>query len=103
MGEATPRPFAAALDHAARAGAGWRLPTADELLRLADRSCGAPAIDPEAFPDVGINPTGEGMLYWSSSEAGLLDMIVTVDFEDGSYDIHSRGLAYHVRLVRRLP
>lgn len=99
-GEATPLDFAAAQEAAARAGGGWRLPQAEELLKLADRTCGRPALDREAFPDVSINPTGEGTLYWSATPAGILEMIGTVDFEDGSYDIHSRGLAYHVRLVR---
>lgn len=83
-----------------KAGADWRVPTADELLTLVTRACGEPAIDKNVFPDVPLDPGGEGSLYWTTTEAGMLDMLVTVDFRDGTYDMHSRGLNYFVRLVR---
>jgi hypothetical protein len=89
-----------ARDLAAQTGHGWRLPDADELLSLVARDCGEPAIDAKVFPDVPLDAGGEGSLYWSSTDAGMLDMTVTVDFRDGSYDMHSRGLQYLVRLVR---
>ena len=85
---------------AQRAGAGWRLPTADELLALVMRDCGEPAIDETAFPDIPLDVGGEASLYWTSTPAGMLDMSVTVDFRYGFYDMHSRGLKYFVRLVR---
>jgi len=85
---------------ARKAGVGWRVPTADELLSLVTRNCGEPAIDKRIFPDVALDPGGEGSLYWTITEAGMLDMLVTVDFRDGTYDMHSRGLTYFVRLVR---
>ncbi len=90
-------------DIARKAGAGWRLPTADELLSLVARACGEPAIDRQIFPDVPLDPGGEGSLYWTTTPAGMLDMMVTVDFRDGTYDMHSRGLNYYVRLVKSAP
>ncbi|MFZ5698770.1 MAG: DUF1566 domain-containing protein [Pseudomonadota bacterium] len=36
---------------AEKLGEGWRLPTADELLSLVDRTRYSPAIDTDAFPD----------------------------------------------------
>lgn len=88
---------------ARKAGAGWRVPNADELLSLVARDCGEPAIDARIFPGVPLDPGGEGSLYWTTTESGMLDMLVTVDFRDGTYDMHSRGLSYFVRLVRSPP
>lgn len=99
-GEIQPQPLAAAFEQAKKAGEGWRLPTADELLTLVARDCGEPAIDATTFPDVPLDPGGEGSLYWTSTPAGMMDMTVTVDFRDGAYDMHSRGLHYFVRQVR---
>lgn len=93
-------PLNAAHDLARKAGGGWRLPTADELLTLVVRGCGEPAIDRDIFPDVPLDPGGEGSLYWTSTPAGMLNMTITVDFRDGTYDMHSPGLFYFVRLVR---
>ena len=39
----------------------WRMPTAEELFALADRSRHSPAIDTDAFP------TCKGGWYWSST------------------------------------
>jgi len=89
-----------AADLAGKAGAGWRVPNADELLALVVRDCGEPAIDRTVFPDVPLDPGGEGSLYWTTTPAGMLDMLVTIDFRDGTYDMHSRGLNYYVRLVK---
>lgn len=89
-----------AAEIALKAGPGWRVPTADELLALVARGCGEPAIDARVFPDVPLDPGGEGSLYWTTTEAGMLDMTITIDFRDGTYDMHSRGLNYYVRLVR---
>lgn len=88
---------------ARKAGPGWRVPNADELLSLVARDCGEPAIDKRVFPDVPLDAGGEGSLYWTTTEAGMLDMLVTVDFRDGTYDMHSRGLNYFVRLVKSPP
>ena len=99
-GEIRQSPLETAIEQARKAGDGWRLPTADELLTLVARDCGEPAIDAEVFPDVPLDPGGEGSLYWTSTPAGMMDMTVTVDFRDGTYDMHSRGLHYFIRLVR---
>ena len=85
---------------AAKEGEGWRLPSADELLGLVMQKCGEPAIETTTFPDVPLDAGGEGSLYWTSTPAGMLGMTVTVDFRDGTYDMHSPGLGYFVRLVR---
>ena len=42
-------------------GAGWRLPTVDELQTILDRSRFNPAINTEKFPDTQTEP------YWTSS------------------------------------
>ena len=83
-----------------RTNAGWRLPSADELLTLVARDCGEPAIEAATFPDVPLDPGGERSIYWTATDAGMLNMTVTVDFRDGDYDMHSPGLRYFVRLVR---
>ncbi len=90
----------AARDIARKAGDDWRLPSADELLGLVMRGCGEPAIETAIFPDVPLDPGGEGSLYWTATPAGMLGMTVTVDFRDGTYDMHSPGLGYYMRLVR---
>jgi hypothetical protein len=82
------------------AGDGWRLPTIRELASLIDRTCGAPAIDKVAFPDIAPNDEGKAS-YWSSSPAPEIPgMIYVVDFSDGDVDMHSTGLWLNLRLVR---
>ncbi|MGE3248408.1 MAG: DUF1566 domain-containing protein [Beijerinckiaceae bacterium] len=89
---------------AAALGAGWRVPTADELFGLVDRTCGEPALDVAAFPDVRASRTGEldGAMYWTVTPLGGIykGLYVTVDFTTGDYDGHSTGLFYAVRPVR---
>ncbi|MFO1118234.1 MAG: DUF1566 domain-containing protein [Beijerinckiaceae bacterium] len=99
-GEIAQAKLEAARAAAAKEGGGWRLPSADELLTLVMRGCGEPAIEAAAFPDVPLDVGGEGSLYWTSTPAGMLGMTITIDFRDGTYDMHSPGLGYYVRLVK---
>ena len=79
-------------------GHGWRVPTADELFSLVDHSCGAPAIDTTAFPD--IRPNSKALPYWTTTPLGIANLTVYIDFSEGFYDGHSRGFPLAVRLVR---
>lgn len=99
-GAARPLNYREAVEAARKAGPPWRLPTADELLALLDESCSDPVADPAVMPDIPLDPSGEPSLYWSSSEAGFEDMMVTVDFRYGFADMHSKGLGFFLRLVR---
>jgi len=80
------------------AAGGWRMPSIDELSSLLDQSCGQPAIDTRAFPDVRATEEGDST-YWTVSATGLLNLTFTVDFMNAIVDGHSPGLSYAVRLV----
>ncbi len=79
-------------------GEGWRMPKVSELYTLVDNGCGVPTIDTSVFPDVVVKP--EGAPYWTSTKVGATDLIVEVDFSDGSYDGHSKGIPLPVRPVK---
>ena len=79
-------------------GGDWRVPTADELFSLVNQSCGSPAIDTTAFPD--MRPDPEGLPYWTTTPLGLAGLTVYIDFSEGIYDGHSSGFPLPVRLVR---
>jgi Protein of unknown function (DUF1566) len=88
------------LDQARKLAAeGWRIPDIDELSGLLDQSCGKPAIDTKAFPDISATEEGDST-YWSLSGMGMLNLVYTVDFMNGIVDGHSPGISYAVRLVR---
>lgn len=82
------------------AGAPWRMPTADELFSLLEPACDAPPVDEAVFADIPVDPSGEPSLYWSSTDSGFEDMPVTIDFRYGFADMHSKGIGFHLRLVR---
>lgn len=100
VGTIAPVTFGRVSDVVAQAGSGWRLPTADELYDLLDETCHRPAADATAMPDIPLDPSGEPSIYWTSTEAGFEDMMVTVDFRYGFADMHSKGLSFFLRLVR---
>lgn len=99
-GAVEPMSYAEAVAVARAAGPPWRLPTADELAALLDDACRDPAADPAVMPDVLLDASGEPSFYWTTMEAGFEDMMVTIDFRHGFADMHSKGMAYFVRLVR---
>jgi len=100
IGVVEPVSYAEAIAVARAAGPPWRLPTADELVALLDDACRDPAADPAVMPDVLLDSSGEPSFYWTTTEAGFEDMMVTIDFRHGFADMHSKGMTYFVRLVR---
>jgi hypothetical protein len=73
----------------------WRLPSVEELRSLVAYDRFSPAINNAIFPNTPIS------WYWSSSpNANTSDGGWIVSFYDGFDGIHSRGNAYHVRIVR---
>jgi Protein of unknown function (DUF1566) len=80
-------------------GAGWRLPTVNELLSIVDYSTSSPAIDPSAFPGTPSN------LFWSTTLQHGDNGQWAVDFSYGSvgwvYTTGSKGnSSLNVRCVR---
>ena len=70
----------------------WRVPTAEELASLVNRSCCNPA---SGFPDMPSNR------FWSSSPyVGDAHSAWSVSFDSGNVDSYYRSGSYAVRLVR---
>lgn len=75
--------------------AGWRMPTADELLSIVHFGGATPSIDASYFPSTSGNP------YWAgTSSAKQANYAWTVVFSDGSAGANNKNTAYRVRLVR---
>ncbi len=101
IGQVPRRPYA---DAQRRAGAGWRLPTKDELATLIDyphtRETTNPAIDVVAFPNTAKD------WYWTSTCDGI-DICWFVDFrygQSGRVELHphdSPEPTLALRLVRK--
>jgi len=92
--------IATAIEQAnAQLGAGWRLPSRDELDALVCTTCGPPRIDNEVFPNTMAEPYWTGdRNFWSSNNYW------TVSFMTG--DHYGRFFAEQrmmVRLVRDYP
>lgn len=100
LGERASLSFDDANAGARRSGRVWRLPTYGELAALIDRDCGSPAIDTAAFPDVTAAMEEGAEEYWTSTKAGINDMLHVVEFSYGYSDVRSPGSARRVRLVR---
>lgn len=77
-------------------GEGWRLPTADELSTLVDRSRHEPAIDTDAFPDTQCD------IYWTSTPCAWNPeaAVWVVGFDLGIVNVLRRGFVGCVRAVR---
>ncbi|NVO14028.1 MAG: DUF1566 domain-containing protein [Rhodoplanes sp.] len=88
-----------AVEAAAAAGAGWRVPSGPELESIVDPSCGRPVVDESVFPDISADEEGTAK-YWTTNEVGLANLVYYFDFMTGQADGHSRGFRLAVRLVR---
>ncbi|MGH2341334.1 DUF1566 domain-containing protein [Segnochrobactraceae bacterium EtOH-i3] len=99
LGDATGLTQEEARRAAAEAGPGWRLPTGEELETLIVDACSGLAIDTQVFPDIARADFGEGVLFWTSTEA-LPGMFYFFDFTNGYADMHSDGFRLSALLVR---
>lgn len=73
----------------------WQLPSKEELSTLVEASCGSPAIDERAFPDMELAK----LWYWTRSRDGALAWYVA--FGGGSARSGAPLALNSVRLVRR--
>ncbi|MGQ9659222.1 MAG: Lcl C-terminal domain-containing protein [Thermochromatium sp.] len=95
VGRPTSHTWTQAMQLAARAQDGWRLPTGEELLTIVEKCHFSPAINPQVFPNT---PSG---LYWSSSvDTGGLDRAWSVSLFSGQYFRAGKSQPGRVRLVR---
>jgi hypothetical protein len=80
-------------------GAGWRLPSVDELRTLVCESCTQPKIDSRLYPNTMAAP------YWSSSKnRWSIGRYWTVNFYTGhTFGRNAPDMARYVRLVKDLP
>jgi hypothetical protein len=84
-----------AWDAAFHAGAGWRVPTKEELLTLISQACHDPAVNEQAFP--GMDP--DNLLYWSGTQDS--NGVWIVNFGNGGLRQYRGQIQqYAVRLVR---
>lgn len=81
------------------AGAGWRVPTGEEMQTLLLDTCAGPKIDTRAFPSTEAANLGEGAKFWTSTEA-LPGMYYFFDFTNGWADMHSAGYSLPLMLVK---
>ncbi len=72
----------------------WRLPTIDELFKLADQTKKNPAIDTAVFPQT------QSALYWALPYAGKTTQPWGVDFSSGFIGDGYKSYNSFVRLVR---
>lgn len=95
VGKPTRFTYAVAKKTAAGSGAGWRVPTREELLGLVDKAAKKPKIDGRAFPQTPALP------FWSS-RAGSDDDLGAwlVSFANGKVTGNIGQAKFPLRLVR---
>lgn len=88
-----------AKQYAQKAGAGWRIPTIEELYGIVEQKCINPTINSKVFP--AVKDYGEGAPYWSATTVEEIpSLIYFVDFLNGAVDGHTKSFPLAVRLVR---
>jgi hypothetical protein len=76
-------------------GAGWRVPTVNELLTIVDYSRSNPAVDPNYFP-----ATPAGLFLTAVPFNTALTALWLVNFGSGATMFASAAAAFNVRCVR---
>ena len=80
---------------AAQAGAGWRIPTREELVALVDTGQKKPRIDPKAFPSTPSLP------FWATKQGSTDNLNAwLVSFANGKVRANLGEAKFPMRLVR---
>lgn len=86
--------WGSALAYCSGLGAGWRLPTAKELLSIVDDSRTSPAINMTAFPNC---PSEK---FWTNTvSSGDTSKYWTINFTDGSSEVLATSSSARVRCI----
>ncbi|QGU32585.1 DUF1566 domain-containing protein [Thermochromatium tepidum] len=94
-GRPTSHTWTKAMQLAAKAQDGWRLPTGEELLTIVEKCHDGPAINPQVFPNT------PSALFWSSSiDTGGLERAWSVSFFSGQSFRIGKSQNGRVRWVR---
>ena len=80
-------------------GAGWRLPSGEELEALLSAACDGSKVNPTIFPNIAASDFGEGAKFWTTSEA-LPGMFYYFNFTHHYADMHSAGFGLSALYVK---
>lgn len=93
-GEGSLFSWVAALEYAAAAGAGWRLPNTKELESLVQRDCFDPAVETSVFSSLQLG------YHWTSTAALEGSGAWALNMRNGGLTVTDKTNLYSVRLVR---